>query len=108
MEIRFKYNRFASMLIVEQDNIKIQQDITDVTDVNQDGVEDKAKNNDCKEVETDISDDAMEMLTTLLYDIYYCRIKEFDSSYLIKELFKKLPIDKKELLMKELKQKNND
>lgn len=86
MEISLKKN-YGYELIFIDDNIKVIDDIESREyHKGQDG-----KTDFKLPPKRDIKTEAMEMFTSVLYDMAYYRVAEFDSSNLIEQLYEKLP-----------------
>ncbi len=82
MEIQFKKGSCFE-LIVEADNVKIVEDVT---------CRKSSKSETGKLlIEKDVETSALEQIVEILDDMIYYREEEFDSSFLIKNLFEKLP-----------------
>lgn len=86
MEISLKRS-YGYYLIFKAENVFVEEDVeTSIYSKTEDG-----KTDFSKPPKRDISDDILEQITNLLYDLIYYRERDFDSSSLIEELFKKLP-----------------
>lgn len=86
MEIKI-YNRYGYNLIVEDTNVKIEEDIEEIIyPKGEDGKTDyKARPT------RDIKEEYLDMISVVLDDMVYYRKREYDSSELIGRLFDKLP-----------------
>lgn len=87
MEISLKANYAGYNLLFKAENVNIEEDIEErIYEKKEDGTADLSK-----PPKRDINDDAIEQFSQVLSDIISYRERNFDSSNLIEELFKKLP-----------------
>jgi hypothetical protein len=98
MEISLKLNHGSAYLKVEADNVRIEEHISEtIYGVKEDGTKDFSQR-----FGYDISDEYLTQLERVLEDMFYYRVKEYDSNGLIRQAFNKLPEDVKKDMLKEL------
>lgn len=97
MNITLREN-FGFELTFEDGDVIVVKDI-------EDRIYSKTENGktDFRSVTYDIKTEIIEQFVSVLADMIYYRKADFDSSYLIKELFKKLPQETVNNLLEELK-----
>lgn len=101
MEIKAESKSYGIDIIIEAENVKIVEDISEsIYALKEDGKKDFNKR-----LGKDITDSYMQTFVNLLNDIAYYREADFDSTYLIETLFEKMPQEKAELLFKSLNDK---
>lgn len=98
MEITLK-KHYGFDLIFEADNVKVTEDIESREYLKDENGKSIINLNPKRDIKTEV----IEQFVSLLDDMIYYRVAEFDSSNLIKNLFEKLPQDKAHLLSAELK-----
>jgi hypothetical protein len=98
MKITVDSRYYGTSVIVEAENVKIEEDISEsIYAKKEDGNPDFLKR-----LGRDITDEAMKQYVTLLDDIVYYRKADYDTSDLILRLFEKLPDDKCQEVLKTL------
>lgn len=100
MNIELKHsNYFGTELVFTAENVKIEESLSEaIYAPKEDGSKGLGKR-----LGTDITDENIEMFTTIMDDIAYYRDKPYDFTDLIKRLFDKMPDDKVESLVEEIK-----
>lgn len=85
-------------LIIEADNVKIEESVTEgIYALNEDSKKDFSKR-----LGEDVTDEALNLLTLPMEDLFYQRDREYDSSSMIVQAFDKLPENLQDLLLKAL------
>ena len=96
MEISLKRN-YGCELIFITENVNATEDIEDrIYGKKEDGTTDYHR------VTRDINTDVLEQFTSVLGDMIYHRVSDFDSSDLIERLFEKLPSESVDKLLTKL------
>lgn len=98
MNITVDKKYYGTNIIVEADNVKIEEDISETIY----GKTEDGKRDFKKRLGDDITNDGMKQFTTVMEDIVYYRNAPYDSSSLIERLFEKLPDNKQQELLKTL------
>jgi len=98
MKITIDGRNYGTNVIVEAENVKIEEDITETIY----GKKEDGKPDFHKRLGRDITNEAMRQYVTLLDDIVYYREADYDTTNLIINLFEKLPNSKQQELLKEL------
>jgi hypothetical protein len=96
MEIRLKGTNVSHEIVVKDTNVLIEFDATEREWI-------KDENGKAIRSINDISDEALNMFTTVTEDLIYYRQKEYDSSNLIIQLFDKLSEGRKDMLLDQLR-----
>ena len=104
MKIYLDTSRYGRSLIVEDTNVRIDEDVSErMYKYTADGKIDHSKGyKDC------ITDDAMRQIVTLLSDMTYYRVRTFDSSDLIIVLLEKMSSEDRKGLFNDLVEKYED
>ena len=95
MEISLKRNH-GFYLVVKADNVNIEEDIEKRV---------YSKDENGKTIippKSDIDTSFISMFSDFLSDVIYYRKEEFDSTYLIEQLFEKMPISEREKILAKL------
>lgn len=98
MKITVDNGYYGTNVIVEAENVKIEEDISETIY----GKKEDGKPDFMKRLGKDITNEAMKQYVNLLDEIVYLREADYDSSELIKTLFERVPEDKRQSLLKEL------
>jgi len=96
MEIRIKSTYGSTYVLVDAENVKIEDCISE----SEYALKEDGKKDFSKRLGDDITDSDMQIFCSLLDDIVYYRRKPFDTSSLIQSLFDKLPEEKKSGVLK--------
>lgn len=98
MTITVENKYFGTIVIVEAENVKIEEDISETIY----GKKEDGKPDFMKRLGKDITNEAMKQFVALMDDIIYYREADYDTTDLIIKLFEKLPDDKRQELLKTL------
>jgi len=98
MKITVDNKYFGTNVIVEAENVKIEDDISETIY----GKKDDGKPDFTRRLGKDITNEAMKQFVALMDDIIYYREADYDTTDLITKLFEKLPDNKQQELLKTL------
>lgn len=102
MEISIKKNYGIDLIFVAE-NVNVTEDIESrVYQKNEEG------KTDFKNVKRDVKTEVIEQFVSVLDDMIYYRVEEFNSSDLIERLFEKLPKENIDILLSKLKRDYED
>jgi len=98
MKITVDNKYFGTNIVIVAENVKIEEDVSETIY----GKKEDGKPDFTKRLGKDITNEAMNLFGTVMYDMAYYRESPYDSSDLIKTLFEKLPDNKRQELLKTL------